>query len=225
MSIYKLKDTPNFPPAYFAREDGLLAFGGKLEPEWVIEAYTQGIFPWYNQDEPILWWSPNPRSVIFIDEIKISQSMKKLIKKKMYKVTFDTCFIDVITACATTREDTWISNKFIKTYNELYKIGVAHSVEVWNGDRLVGGLYGLSLGKMFFGESMFSIEPNTSKLALIELCRYLKENHYDIIDCQVHNPHLESMGAKEIDRMEFLEILNERLHKKNDYKKWDALNK
>ena len=150
MPIYKLSNKPNFPPVNLANEDGLLAFGGKLEPEWVIEAYTRGIFPWYNEDEPILWWSPNPRSVIFIEEIKISKSMKKTLKKDLFTVTFDKCFEEVICACGDVRDETWISEKFVETYTKLYDMGIAHSVEVWRGERLVGGLYGLSLGKIVF---------------------------------------------------------------------------
>ena len=220
MAIYKLSEEPYFPPVNFAREDGLLAYGGKLEPRWIIEAYSRGIFPWYNEDEPILWWSPNPRSVFYLNEITISKSMKKLMKKDFFRVSFDEDFVGVIKSCAKTREDTWISDKFIETYGELHKMGIAHSVEVWKEDKLVGGLYGLSMGKMFFGESMFSIEPNTSKLALIKLSEFLRENEYEIIDCQVHNSHLESMGAKEIKRDDFIKILQNQIQKPNEYKKW-----
>lgn len=220
MPIFRLNKESIFPPVHLAEEDGLLAVGGKLDTKWVIEAYAKGIFPWYNKDEPILWWSPNPRSVLFIDEIKISKSMKKLINKKKYHVTYDKHFEEVICACADTREDTWISEKFVKTYSDLHKLGIAHSVEVWNGERLVGGLYGLCLGKMFFGESMFSIEENSSKFALINLCEFLKEKGFKLIDCQVHNSHLESMGAREISRESFLEILYEEICKKNEYIDW-----
>lgn len=221
MSIYKLSDKPDFPPLNFATEDGLLAFGGKINPLWIIEAYSKGIFPWFNEDEPILWWSPNPRSVFFIDNIHISKTMKKFLKKPDYKVTFDSNFLSVIEACASTRKETWISKEIVKNYEKLHEMGVAHSVEVWNNGRLVGGLYGLSLGKMFFGESMFSIEPNSSKLALIVLAEFLKKRGYRIIDCQVHNPHLESLGAKEIDRDEFMKILNYQIEQAVEYKKWE----
>ena len=221
MAIYKLSEEPNFPPVNFARRDGLLAYGGKLEPLWIIEAYSRGIFPWYNSDEPILWWSPNPRSVFHVNDVKISKSMKKFIKKSDFKVTFDRDFFGVIESCAKTREETWISDKFIKTYGKLHQMGIAHSVEVWSEDRLVGGLYGLNIGKMFFGESMFSIETNASKLALIELSEFLKKKEYEIIDCQVHNSHLESLGAKEIQREKFIEILNEQIQKPAEYKKWE----
>lgn len=220
MPVFKLSETIQFPPPNFARKDGLLAFGGKLEPDWIIEAYSKGIFPWFNEDEPILWWSPNPRSVIFIDEIKISKSMKKIMKKGKFTVTFDKNFREVIEACADSREETWISEEFIKTYTKLHQMGVAHSVEVWNEEKLVGGLYGINLGQMFFGESMFSIENNASKVALIKISEYLKEKNYEIIDCQVHNSHLESMGAREIKREEFLNILEVQIHKNTEYKKW-----
>lgn len=220
MPIFKLSKELQFPPANFAREDGLLAFGGKLEPDWIIEAYSRGIFPWFNTDEPILWWSPNPRSVLFIDEIKISKSMKKAMKKEVFTVSFDKDFKKVMENCANAREETWISKKFIKTYTELHDMGVAHSVEIWKEKKLVGGLYGVNLGQMFFGESMFSLETNASKFALIKLCEYLKEKNYEIIDCQVHNSHLESMGAKEIKREKFLELMENQIQKPAEYKKW-----
>lgn len=221
MSIYKLSDKPDFPPLNFATEDGLLAYGGKLDPIWIIEAYSKGIFPWFNADEPILWWSPNPRSVFFIENVHVSKTMSKLIKKSDYTVTFDTSFLSVIEACASTRKETWISKDIIKNYEKLHKMGVAHSVEVWSKGNLVGGLYGLSLGKMFFGESMFSIEPNSSKLAFITLAKFLGKQGYKIIDCQVHNSHLESLGAMEIDRDEFIRILNYQIAQPAKYEKWE----
>lgn len=220
MPIYRLFEKANFPPANLAREDGLLAFGGKLNPEFIVEAYSRGIFPWYNEEEPILWWSPNPRSVFFVDKIKLSKSMKKFLRKHNYRVSFDESFQEVIEACAKTREQTWISSEFINTYTKLHKEGIAHSVEVWNGEKLVGGLYGINLGKMFYGESMFSKESNTSKLALVTLAGFLKEKGYKIIDCQVHNPHLESIGAVEISREEFLWIMNDQIKKKGEFGIW-----
>lgn len=220
MPIYRLFDQPNFPPVSYAEEDGLLAFGGKLDASFIIEAYSRGIFPWYNEEEPILWWSPNPRSVFFLENIKISKSMQKFIKKTNYTVTFDKDFEGVINACAKSRQETWISKAFIETYSKLHKDGIAHSVEVWNGEKLVGGLYGINLGKMFYGESMFSIEANSSKLALIKLAEFLKEKGYKIIDCQVHNSHLESLGAVEIPRNEFIKIMKKQIEKKGYYGKW-----
>lgn len=221
MPVYRLFEKANFPPVNLARKDGLLAFGGNLEPNFIIEAYSRGIFPWYNEDEPVLWWSPNPRSVFFLDNIKISKSMKKFIKKNEYRVSFDENFEGVINSCAKSRKETWISKDFIKTYTKLHLDGIAHSVEVWKGEELVGGLYGINLGKMFYGESMFSLEANTSKLALISLANFLKERDYKIIDCQVHNSHLESIGAVEISREEFLKIMKNQIEKNGEYGKWN----
>jgi len=221
MPVYKLFEKADFPPVNFAREDGLLAFGGKLDTEFILEAYSRGIFPWYNEGEPILWWSPNPRTVFFVDKIRISKSMRKFLKKNEYRISFDENFDEVIKLCAKSREETWISTEFIKTYTKLHREGIAHSVEVWKNEKLVGGLYGINLGKMFYGESMFSLEANTSKLALITLADFLKERDYKIIDCQVHNSHLESIGAVEISREDFLEIIKNQLGKNVKYGKWD----
>jgi len=220
MPIYKLGEKPMFPSGNLAEKDGLIAFGGKITVDFIIEAYSNGIFPWYNNDEPILWWCPNPRTVFFVNEIHISKSMKKLIKSQKYKITFDTAFDKVIENCKNTRKETWINEDIIKVYSELYKLGLAHSVEVWDNNKLIGGLYGLCLGKVFFGESMFSLEPNTSKLALISLGNFLNKEDFRIIDCQVHNEHLESLGAIEIGRREFLRILREDIVKKQKFYKW-----
>jgi leucyl/phenylalanyl-tRNA--protein transferase len=220
MPVYKLGKEAMFPKGYMADEDGLLAFGGKLNAEFLLEAYAGGIFPWYNENEPILWWCPNPRSVIFVEDIHISKSMKKLIKSDKYKVTMDEDFEGVIESCKTIRKETWINNNIKKAYIELHKLGVAHSVEVWSEKGLVGGLYGVSIGRMFFGESMFSNESNTSKLALISLCVHLQKIGMEIIDCQVHNSHLESMGAVEIPRDDFFKILERDIAKKGLYGKW-----
>lgn len=220
MPIYKLGEKPMFPSGNLAEKDGLIAFGGKITVDFIIEAYSNGIFPWYNNDEPILWWCPNPRTVFFVNEIHISKSMKKLIKNQKYKITFDTAFDKVIENCKNTRKETWINEDIIKVYSELYKLGLAHSVEVWDNNKLMGGLYGLCLGKVFFGESMFSLEPNTSKLALISLGNFLNKEDFRIIDCQVHNEHLESLGAIEIGRREFLRILREDIVKKQKFDKW-----
>ena len=211
MKIVRLNTRPEFPPVTFANSEGLLAFGGRLEPLWIIEAYTKGIFPWYNEEDPILWWSPNPRSVIFLDDIKISKSMKKLINKNIYTIKFDSAFKEVMRACKETREDTWISEDFIKCYSTLHNMGIAHSIEVWENDELVGGLYGLSIGKMFFGESMFHRSKDASKAALWFLCENAKSFGIDIIDCQQETSHLLSLGAKGIRRNEFLEILKEKI--------------
>lgn len=220
MPIYKLGEKPMFPSGNLAEKDGLIAFGGKITVDFIIEAYSNGIFPWYNSDEPILWWCPNPRTIFLVDKIHISKSMKKLIKNQNYKITFDTAFDKVIENCKNTRKDTWINEDIIKVYSELYKLGLAHSVEVWDNNKLLGGLYGLCLGKVFFGESMFSLAPNTSKLALISLGKFLNKEGFRIIDCQVHNEHLQSLGAIEIGRREFLRILREDIVKKQNFDKW-----
>ncbi len=220
MAIYRLGNEPIFPPPNLAEEDGLLAVGGELNSAFIIEAYARGIFPWFNIEEPILWWSPNPRSVIFVKDIHISKTMKKILKKSEYSVSLDRDFEGVIGNCRNTREETWITDGIEDAYRELYKRGVAHSVEVWHGKELIGGLYGIALGKVFYGESMFSKEANSSKLALIKLCNYLEKLGFRMIDCQIHNNHLESMGAIEIPRDKFLNILNEDIQKKGLYGKW-----
>lgn len=208
--VYKLDDKIWFPHPSNADNDGLLAFGGDLSLKRLILAYSNAIFPWYSEDSPILWWSPDPRFVLFPKKIKISSSMKKFIKKSNFNVTFDTAFKDVIDNCGKLREEdgTWILPEMKKAYYHLHLKGLAHSVEVWNGDKLVGGLYGVSIGKCFFGESMFSIESNASKFGFIKLTEYLIKNNFIIIDCQVYTKHLESLGAESISRIQFLEIIS-----------------
>ena len=197
-----------FPPIDQAIDDpnGLLAAGGSLSKERLIDAYRSGIFPWYSPGEPILWWSPDPRCVVIPDQIHISRSMRKRLKKKDYTVVFDRNFSGVMDACSAPREDaegTWISDQMKLAYNALHKEGVAHSVEVYINDELVGGLYGLSMGKLFFGESMFSRAKDTSKIAFILMVEQLQKWGYALIDCQVSNDHLFSLGAIEISREEF----------------------
>ena len=210
MPIYALTDDLSFPHPSLANEDGLLAVYGDLSPERLLLAYCNGIFPWYSEDEPILWWSPDPRFVLRPKDIKISHSMQKVLKKNTYKITFNTCFQDVITSCGALRKETagtWITEEMIEAYCKLHELGFAHSVEAWYENELVGGLYGLSIGKCFFGESMFSTMSNASKAAFITLCKALEEKGYLIIDCQVHTDHLESLGAVDITRDEFLKII------------------
>jgi len=209
MAIYKLSDHLAFPDPSLSEEDGLLAIEGDLSPERLLLAYSSGIFPWYSDDEPILWWSPDPRFVIHPSDIKISHSMKKILKKNTYRISFDTCFRNVISNCSSTRSETgtWITNEMIEAYCRLHELGYAHSVETWHGDKLVGGLYGISIGKCFFGESMFSTMDNASKAAFITLSKVLDEKDFLIIDCQVHTNHLESLGATYISREKFLEIV------------------
>lgn len=205
--IYWLDDNPTlFPHPSNALSDpnGLLAAGGDLNPERLLNAYSLGIFPWYNEGEPILWWSPSPRCVIKPAEFKPSKSLKKLINKNIYHVTINHDFNSVIKACAEARsEGTWINNDMIKAYTRLHEIGYAHSIECRKGQELVGGLYGIAIGGAFFGESMFSKESNTSKIAFAYLCDTLTSHGFTLIDCQVHNSHLESLGAYEINRQEF----------------------
>ncbi|MDP4089592.1 MAG: leucyl/phenylalanyl-tRNA--protein transferase [Bacillota bacterium] len=211
MSIYRLSEDLIFPHPSLANEDGLLALGGDLSPERLLLAYCNGIFPWFSEDEPILWWSPDSRFVLYPKDIKVSHSMKKLLKKNTFSVSYDTCFRDVISSCASTRKDTgtWITAEMIEAYCTLNRLGFAHSVETWNEGRLVGGLYGIALGKCFFGESMFSIMPNASKTAIITLSRRLEEKGFLMIDCQVYTKHLESLGAVKLPREEFLQVVEQ----------------
>lgn len=221
MTIYKLTDELAFPNPELSDEDGLLAIGGDLEAERILLAYCNGIFPWYSDESPILWWSPNPRFVLYPEELKISKSMGKLIRRNLYKVTIDTCFREVITECRETRHgDTWITPEMLEAYCELHDFGFAHSIETWFEGNLVGGLYGISLGSCFFGESMFSKMDNASKIALITLTEKLKMRNFTLIDCQVYTKHLESLGAVQVDRKVFLKQLYEALQKETLNGNW-----
>lgn len=200
----------SFPPvsAALADPDGLLAAGGTLHPARLLNAYQHGIFPWYEEGQPILWWSPNPRAVIYTDQLKISRSLKKTLRNKAFSVSFDTAFEDVIRACAAPRnytDGTWIVDEMIQAYKELHTQGHAHSVEIWNEQgELVGGLYGILLKGLFCGESMFSRERDMSKVALVYLAQWLEHKGITVIDCQLPNPHLLSLGAVIIPRDEFV---------------------
>ena len=199
-----------FPGAQFAltEPDGLLAVGGNLKPETLLQAYSQGIFPWYSDDQPILWWSPDPRCVLYPDKLKISRSLKKTLNKKIYEVRVDTSFREVMQACAAPRKDdvgTWIDNDMLQAYCQLHELGYAHSIECWRDNKLVGGLYGIEIGNMFFGESMFSKQTDASKVALEYLCNAIKPK---LIDVQVYSEHMESLGAEIIDRNKFIELVN-----------------
>jgi leucyl/phenylalanyl-tRNA--protein transferase len=189
-----------------------LAIGGDLSPERLQLAYRSGIFPWFNEGEPILWWSPNPRMVLFLDELIVTKSMRNILNRNIFKVTFNQNFRDVISNCQKIKRDgqngTWISNNMIESYCKLHEMGFAKSVEVWENDVLVGGLYGVDLGHVFCGESMFSKVSNASKVAFIALVNKLKNENYKLLDCQVYNPHLESLGCREIERDVFMQILN-----------------
>lgn len=201
----------SFPNINDANEEGILAVGGDLSPERLMLAYRSGIFPWFNKDEPIIWWSPDPRFVLFPDKLKVSKSMKKLLNENAFKVTFNQNFEEVIEHCATIKRngqaDTWITEEMREAYFQLYKLGFAKSVEVWNVDKLVGGLYGIDLGNVFCGESMFSLENNASKYGFIKWVQRLKQKNYQLIDCQVYTAHLESFGAEMIGRTEFISII------------------
>ncbi len=193
--------------------DGLLAAGGDLSPERIVSAYLQGIFPWYSDGQPILWWSPDPRAVLFPDKLHVSRSLKKLIRQKKYTTTIDQAFEQVIAHCAQTprnaQDGTWITSEMQQAYSKLHKLGVAHSAECWLDGQLVGGLYGLALGKVFFGESMFSHRSNASKLAFVHLLDELTNSGYALVDCQVTTEHLLSLGAEEIPRSQFLKLVEQ----------------
>ena len=203
-----------FPPLYKALRvpDGLLAVGGCLSTERLMNAYRRGIFPWYNADEPILWWSPDPRLVLFPDKLMVSRSLRKTLRKGLFTVTFDKAFSEVMIACAEPRKDsagTWITSDIYQAYLELHQQGFAHSVEVWFNEELVGGLYGVALGQVFFGESMFHTKTDASKVAFVSLVEQLQTWHYQLIDCQIHTNHLASLGAEDIDRRTFVRLLNQ----------------
>ena len=199
-----------FPDVTEADRDGILAVGGDLSPERLILAYQSGIFPWFDSDDPILWWAPHQRMVLFPDELVVSKSMRSILRKEIFTVTFNKDFRGVISNCSQIRRNgqrgTWITSEMIEAYVKLHELGFAKSVEVWQNNELVGGLYGIDLGHVFCGESMFSKVSNASKVAFITLVENLKIRKYKLIDCQVHNDHLESLGAREIDRAEFMKI-------------------
>ncbi len=216
MDDFIVLDNPNspFPPTYLARSypNGLLAIGGDLSPRRLLDAYGKGIFPWFNPGEPVVWWSPDPRCILRTENIHISKSLHKALKKSSLTVTFDKAFTAVMEACGEPRKDapeSWIHKPMLDAYTALHELGFAHSVEIWDEDDLVGGLYGVAIGQVFFGESMFSKVSNTSKIALVYLTGQLREWGFPIIDCQVTNDHLLSLGAEEIPRDEFEKILLE----------------
>jgi len=225
MPVFLLSDTIEFPPPHLATEDGLLAIGGDLSQKRLLLAYRMGIFPWFSNNEPILWWSPDPRFVLYPHEIKISKTLKKVIKKDIFSVTMDLAFIEVINQCAHVRlqknQGTWIVKDMIDAYCNLHESGFAHSVEVWLQGDLVGGLYGVSLGKCFFGESMFTLVSNASNVGLVKLVKYLKELSFDLIDCQVPTEHLTHFGARKIPRIRFLNQLEKSLNAPTLRGKWE----
>jgi leucyl/phenylalanyl-tRNA--protein transferase len=210
MPLFALDKELIFPPVHLAEPDGLLAVGGDLSTERLLLAYKKGIFPWY-EGEHILWWSPDPRFVLFPDELRVSKSMQSLIKKNAFDFTINKAFAEVIASCKTIdrkgQAGTWISEDVKKAYTALHRLGHAHSAEAWQNGELVGGLYGVRTGKVFCGESMFSKQSNASKYAFILMVEDLRKHGIELIDCQVYTPHLESLGARMIPRKEFLKIL------------------
>jgi leucyl/phenylalanyl-tRNA--protein transferase len=212
--IHPQDDRTPFPSPERALRDpnGLLAIGASLSTARLLEAYRNGIFPWYNDDQPILWWSPDPRSVLYPEELRISRSLAKSVRNRNYRVTFDQNFSQVINCCSAPRSydhGTWINQHMIDAYCRLHELGYAHSVECWHEGKLVGGLYGVSIGRVYFGESMFSTMTDASKAAFVVLVRHLQRWQYPIIDCQVHSEHLASLGAVTIPRTRFLDFVTQ----------------
>jgi leucyl/phenylalanyl-tRNA--protein transferase len=205
-----------FPPVERALRDpnGLLAAGGDLSPERLLDAYAHGIFPWFGDEDPLLWWSPDPRMVLFVDELHVTRSLRRVLKSGRFTVTLDRAFRAVMEGCAAPRRDadgTWITDDMLQAYGELASRGFAHSVETWVGEQLVGGLYGVALGRMFYGESMFSRQTDASKVALAMLVRQLRRWGFQMLDCQMATPHLASLGAREVPRAEFLDRMRDLL--------------
>lgn len=226
MPIYELTEYPVFPTPDLAEKDGLLAVGGDLSPQRLLLAYRMGIFPWYSRGSPIMWWSPDPRLVLFLDEIHVSRSLRQFMKKNIYRISFDNAFEDVIMGCAEVHThrtgDTWITREMIEAYIELHRLGFVHSVEAWFDGVLVGGLYGVSLGAAFFGESMFTRMDNASKVALVKLVEQLKKWGFQFIDCQITTEHLKRFGAREIPRREFLKRLKAALRRPTKRGRWSG---
>jgi leucyl/phenylalanyl-tRNA--protein transferase len=226
--MFRLSANPSdlrFPPVEQASPDGLLAVGGDLRPERLLEAYRHGIFPWYNDDQPILWWSPDPRTVIFPGKLHISRSLKRSLRPGIFSVTLDTCFLDVMQRCAGPRSQypdggTWITAEMLEAYTRLHELGYAHSVETWQEGELVGGLYGVALGGAFFAESMFTRVPDASKVALVFLVRQLHAWGFRIIDCQQASSHVMRFGAEEIPRRDFLDHLSAALTLPDRPRRW-----
>jgi leucyl/phenylalanyl-tRNA---protein transferase len=224
MPIFRLVDEPVFPPPDYADPSGLLAVGGDLSNERLLEAYRVGIFPWYSDDQPILWWSPDPRLVLDLKDFKISRSLRKTLKKGVFQVTFDRAFEEVIQACAVVQRaaqnGTWITEEMREAYINLHGLGYAHSVESWFGGKLAGGLYGVSLGKSFFGESMFHVKTDASKVALATLVEKLKSWDFHFIDSQMTTEHMVRLGAKELPRRIFLKRLQSALRHPTRRGRW-----
>ena len=218
----------SFPDPELANEDGILAVGGDLSMERLLLAYQSGLFPWYNPEDPILWWSPDPRFVLFPEELKIAKSMRSYFNQRKFEVTFDKEFEQVMRACKEQYRKgqgggTWISEDMVEAYCNLYEAGFAHSVEVWKGAELVGGLYGICLGKIFFGESMFSKVNNASKVGFITLVRILEDRGFELIDCQQETQHLKSLGGRSIKRSDFLKYIEQNKNEKTMPGSWKKI--
>lgn len=205
----------DFPDVSLALDepDGLLAIGGDLKPQRLLSAYRRGIFPWYSEGQPILWWAPNPRAVLFPERLKISRSLRKTLRNKVFTISLDRAFAEVVEACSGPRPDddnpgTWITHEMKQAYQQLHKLGAAHSVECWHNKQLVGGLYGVAIGQVFFGESMFTRRSDASKVAFVTLAQQLAGWGFGVIDCQIHSQHLESLGAETVDREQFTTLLD-----------------
>ena len=223
MPVFRLDDRLVFPPVHLA-EDGLLALGGDLRPERLLLGYTQGIFPWYAENLPILWHSPDPRMVMMTSDLVVQKSLRKAIKKRPYRITMDTAFGRVLEGCASVprpgQTGTWLIPEMVDAYTKLHDLGFAHSIEAWQDSELVGGLYGVSLGGAFFGESMFAHAPDSSKIAFVHTVRQLDAWGITLIDCQVHTEHLERFGAYEVSRMQYLDMLRTALDHPTKRGKW-----
>lgn len=213
-----------FPSHDYADKEGVLALGGDLSPQRLVLAYRHGIFPWYSEDDPIIWWSPDPRFVLYPKNLKVSKSMKQVLRRGTFKITLDTDFAGVLRNCQQIKREgqpgTWITEEMFDSYLNLHHLGIAHSVEVWQEGELVGGLYGVSMGKCFYGESMFTKVSNASKAGFITLVQYLETLGYDLIDCQTETAHLKSLGGEFLSRAAFLEYLDENNQKETWVGKW-----
>ncbi len=224
MPVYALNEELVFPHPSLATEEGLLAVGGDLSPQRMVLAYANGIFPWYSEGRPLMWWCPRPRLVLEPRALRVGRSLRKTIKRRRYRVTLDQAFSQVMAACATVprpdQDGTWITKDLTEAFIELHRRGLAHSVEAWEDDELVGGLYGLSLGRVFFGESMFARRPDASKVAFVRLVQQLAAWDFDMIDCQVVTDHLVRFGAKELDLDAFLLRLEREVAAETRYGPW-----
>lgn len=224
MPVFRLSDQLTFPPPYLAEENGLLAVGGDLRPARLIAAYRQGIFPWYTENDPPLWWFTSPRLVIFPKELHISRRLTRTIRKRTFEISFDRAFAEVIGACAGIRrekgEDTWISAEMQMAYIELHRLGYAHSVECWQENKLVGGLYGIRLDRVFFGESMFTQKTDASKVALVSLVHFLIGQGVKLIDCQMTTGHLLRFGARELSAKQFQALLRKYIRTTSPDGRW-----